>query len=156
MANYSIAVSIVTYETDRDILNRCIESALNAELNCRLSVIDNSPSDKLKEICKRDQIDFVFNPGNSGYGSGHNIAIRKTISQKIKYHLVINPDIYFEKSTIDKLFDFMESNTDVGLVMPKVLYPDGSVQYLCKLLPTPMDLIRRRVFHPLASGLINF
>jgi GT2 family glycosyltransferase len=28
--------------------------------------------------------------------------------------------------------------------MPKVLYPDGKIQYLCKLLPTPFDLIFRR------------
>lgn len=28
--------------------------------------------------------------------------------------------------------------------MPKVLYPDGEIQYLCKLLPSPFDLIFRR------------
>jgi GT2 family glycosyltransferase len=38
----------------------------------------------------------------------------------------------------------MEDNKDIGLVMPKVLYPDGSLQYLCKKLPTPFDLIARR------------
>ena len=38
----------------------------------------------------------------------------------------------------------MENNPDVGLVMPKVLYPDGTLQYLCKLLPTPLDLFGRR------------
>ena len=38
----------------------------------------------------------------------------------------------------------MEKNPDVGLVMPKVLYPNGEIQYLCKLLPTPIDLFGRR------------
>ena len=38
----------------------------------------------------------------------------------------------------------MENNPDIGLVMPKMLYPDGSIQHLCKLLPTPWNLIRRR------------
>jgi GT2 family glycosyltransferase len=44
----------------------------------------------------------------------------------------------------------MEGNKDVGLVMPKVLYPDGRIQYLCKLLPTPFDLFGRRFlnFYP--------
>ena len=28
--------------------------------------------------------------------------------------------------------------------MPKVLYPDGKFQPLCKLLPTPMNLFGRR------------
>ena len=30
--------------------------------------------------------------------------------------------------------------------MPKILYPNGDLQYLCKLLPTPIDLIFRRFF----------
>jgi hypothetical protein len=37
----------------------------------------------------------------------------------------------------------MDSNTDVGLLTPKVLYPDGQIQYLCKLLPTPLNWISR-------------
>ena len=132
MADYSIAVSIVTYETDRHVLYKCIESVLNADLSSRLHVIDNSPSDKLRELCKRDGIDYVLNRSNPGYGAGHNIAIRQTIQQKTKYHLVLNPDVYFKKGTIEKLYDFMENNPDIGLVMPKILYPNGSLQYLCK------------------------
>jgi GT2 family glycosyltransferase len=30
--------------------------------------------------------------------------------------------------------------------MPKILYPNGDIQHLCKLLPTPADLIFRRFF----------
>ena len=37
----------------------------------------------------------------------------------------------------------MEENTDVGNVMPKVVFPDGSFQYLCKLLPRPIDWFMR-------------
>ena len=44
----------------------------------------------------------------------------------------------------------MDSNPDVGQVMPKVVYPSGEIQYLCKLLPTPVDLIVRR-FIPVKS-----
>ena len=38
----------------------------------------------------------------------------------------------------------MDSYPDCGLVMPQILYPNGNIQYLCKLLPTPMDLFGRR------------
>ncbi|MHC4153365.1 MAG: glycosyltransferase family 2 protein [Planctomycetota bacterium] len=144
MADCDIAVSIVTYETDGDVLSRCIESVFNADLSSKLCIIDNSTSDKLKGLCEREGIDYVFRRSNIGYGAGHNIAIEKTIRQKTKYHLGLNPDIYFEKGTIEDLYDFMENNRDVGLTMPKILYPDGSIQYLCKLLPTPLDLIGRR------------
>lgn len=39
---------------------------------------------------------------------------------------------------------YMEANEDVGQIMPKVFYPDGRLQYLCKMVPTPMDLIFKR------------
>jgi len=37
----------------------------------------------------------------------------------------------------------MDLNTDVGLIMPKVFYPNGELQYLCKLIPTPVDILFR-------------
>ena len=45
----------------------------------------------------------------------------------------------------------MEENKDASYVLPKVVYPDGEIQYLCKLLPTPGDLIFRR-FLPKSWG----
>jgi len=38
----------------------------------------------------------------------------------------------------------MKNNPDVELFMPKVLYSNGEIQYLCKLLATSFDLIFRR------------
>ena len=35
--------------------------------------------------------------------------------------------------------------------MPKVIYPDGNIQYLCKLLPTPRDWVFRRFLSFLPS-----
>lgn len=60
-----------------------------------------------------------------------------------KYHLVLNPDVYFDAGTLESLFDYMEARVDVGNVMPRIIYPNGELQYLCKLLPTPMDWIGR-------------
>ncbi len=79
-----------------------------------------------------------------GYGAGHNISIKQSIRKKIKYHLVLNPDVYFKRGVLEGLYEFMQDNHDIGLVMPKIFYPDGSMQHLCKLLPTPWILILRR------------
>ena len=81
---------------------------------------------------------------NLGYGSGHNIGIRKAVEKGAIYHVVLNPDIYWNDSVIETLSHFMDSHSDCGLVMPQILYPNGNIQYLCKLLPTPMDLFGRR------------
>ncbi len=141
--NYDITASIVTCRNDLKMLQKAINSFLNTELSVRLIVIDNSPGDDIRKICNDNKIGYVFNNANIGFGAGHNIAIHR-ILELSKYHLVLNPDIYFSRGNLEKLYNFMENNNDVGLVMPKILYPDGSLQYLCKKLPTPFDLILRR------------
>ena len=146
MSNTLLSVSIVIYKNDRKTLCRCIESVFNSNCNVAVCLIDNSPTDELRSVCSQKNIKYIFNNVNLGYGKAHNVAIKNTIQAGIKYHLVLNPDIYFRGSVLKDMCDFMESNPDIGLIMPKILYPDGSIQYLCKLLPTPMDLIRRRFF----------
>lgn len=140
---YIITASIVTYKNKIEILQKAINSFLNTDLGIRLYIIDNSPSDKIREICKDERIAYIFNNKNLGFGAGHNIAIRKSM-EETKYHLVLNPDTFFEPGVLEKLYNFMENSKKVGLVMPKICYSNGSVQYLCKLLPTPFDLILRR------------
>jgi GT2 family glycosyltransferase len=61
-----------------------------------------------------------------------------------EYHLILNPDVTLGPSVLGRLYQFMQDNPDVGLVMPRVLYPNGDEQHLCKMLPTPADLLIRR------------
>jgi GT2 family glycosyltransferase len=141
----NLSVSIVLFNNKKNQLKKTINSFLNTNLNVKLYLIDNSTLDDLKIFSNIDnRITYIFNNANLGYGKTHNIALRKSIEENIPYHLVLNPDVYFEKGVLEELYNFMESNKDVGLVMPKVLYPNGNIQYLCKLLPTPLDLFGRR------------
>ncbi|MEW6655470.1 MAG: glycosyltransferase family 2 protein [Aquificota bacterium] len=141
----NINVSIVLYQTPKDKVMRAIESCLRSELVLKLYLIDNSPDNRLEKLSRIDKrIVYIFNNSNRGYGTAHNIAMRKSIEEGVNYHLVLNPDVYFERGVLEELYSFMEKNQDAGLVMPKILYPDGSLQYLCKLLPTPFDLFGRR------------
>lgn len=144
-----INVSIVLYQNQLDQLIKAIDSILNTNLNIKLYLIDNSANDDLKILAEHnDRMVYIFNNANLGYGAGHNIAIQKSIQDSIPYHLVLNPDIYFESDVLSKLHDYMEEHQNVGNIIPQVKYPDGEIQHLCKLLPTPMDLILRR-FIPL-------
>jgi GT2 family glycosyltransferase len=79
-----------------------------------------------------------------GYGAAHNIAIRESIYEDIPYHLVVNPDIILTKEALETMLQFIAQHPDVGSLMPQVVYPNGEIQRLCKLLPTPMDVFGRR------------
>ena len=140
---YEIVGSIVCFKSDRIQLRIAIDSFLSNLSNIRLVLVDNSPSDELRSISMDSRVEYIFNPTNPGFGAAHNLAINKYLHHT-KYHLVLNPDVYFEKGVLDELYKYMESNVNIGSIMPKVLYPDGQIQYLCKLLPTPLDLLFRR------------
>ncbi|TGY05112.1 glycosyltransferase [Muribaculum sp. NM65_B17] len=144
-----ITASIVAFHTKHDELSRLLECALTGYID-RLFIIDNSSNDELRDFVKdNDMVNYIHSL-NLGYGSGHNVAIRKSIEMGSDYHVVLNPDIYWNDNVIERLCEFMDANSDCGLVMPKIVYPSGETQHLCKLLPSPMDLIGRR-FIPIKS-----
>lgn len=138
-----ITASIVTYFPKDCELSTVIDCALNSSIDL-IYVIDNTPNDYLRTIeSKSSKIRYIHNE-NTGYGSAHNIAIRDAMKKEATYHVVLNPDIEFKPGTIEALSKYMDSNPSVGQVMPKVVYPNGELQYLCKMIPTPIDLIFKR------------
>ena len=146
-----INASIVLYHNRKEQVTKAIKSFLNTDLKVKLYLVDNSTTDELSELGKIDnRIEYIFNNANLGYGAGHNIAMRRSISERVPYHLVLNPDVYFESGVLEELFEYMEVHPDVGNIIPQVKYPNDEIQYLCKLLPTPIDLILRR-FIPIRS-----
>lgn len=151
---HDIVASIVVYKNPREQLQKAMASFMNTELNVKLYLIDNSPDDQARGLCQDERIVYVFNGKNLGFGAAHNIALRRAVNEA-EYHLVLNPDVYFDPGVLEKLFDFARSRPNIGLLMPKVLYPNGRIQHLCKKLPTPSDLLLRRflpaVLKPLAE-----
>ena len=142
-----LSASIVLYNTKTEDLKRVINSYFSYKGEKQLFLIDNSPTDRLKEIVKvypNNNIYYIFNNENMGYGKAHNIAIKKSIEQNLPYHIILNPDIIIEKDVLEKLANYIELHPEVGNIMPKIIYPDGELLYLCKLLPSPIDLIFRR------------
>lgn len=138
-----IIASIVLYCTDRELLTKAIGSFLDTNLVVKLYLIDNSPTPVLKDIVADPRIEYIFNDANLGFGKAHNIALQKS-QGFAPYHLVLNPDVMFPAGTLEALHAYMEQDIKVGLVMPKIFDARGELQYLCKRLPSPVDLIQRR------------
>jgi len=140
---FDITASIVLYKSNREILNKAVRSFLDTSLRVKIYLVDNSPTDALRTFPFDDRIFYIFNSKNIGFGKAHNVAMRHGIRESA-YHLVLNPDAYFNKGTLEDLFAYMEQHPDAGQIMPKILYPGGELQHLCKLLPAPADLFLRR------------
>lgn len=140
-----ITASVVLYKTSIDYLINVIDSYKPKE-NRILFLIDNSPEESMlpDDIKNNLSIEYFFLNKNVGYGSGHNVAIKKAITLKSTYHVILNPDIYFNSEIIDIISEYMNCNTNIGQIMPRIVNYDNEVQYLCKLIPTPFDLLIKR------------
>ena len=136
-----VSIAIVTYNNS-SVIKKCLNSIFETIKNLKfeLIIVDNGSSDNTVEIIEKDfkNVRLIKNNRNIGFGAAHNIAIKLG---RGKYHLVLNPDIIFSENSIEKLFNFMEKNLEVGLVSPKIILSNGSIQYLCKRLPSLFDFI---------------
>ena len=131
------------YKEDVRTLQKTIDCFLKIPLLKRLFIIDNSPTNVLKEFCDFSEIEYVFVEKNIGFGSAHNLVLNN-LKGLSKYHLILNPDVIFEPEILSKLIGELESNNELALVSPKVVYPNGEQQYTCRKYPSFLELIYRR------------
>lgn len=138
-----ITASIVTHRPDRAELQQCIECVLRCPLVRTLYLIDNSPDNGLQNLINSPRTHYEH-VANDGYGAGHNIAIRRSVNAGAFAHLVLNADTVWQGDVISDMVQYMAHHPEVGMMMPKVYYPDGSLQLTARRLPTPYDLIAKR------------
>lgn len=153
MKQVDCTASIVIYNNPPEIIRNAAESFLSCSHNTELHIVDNSPTDVLKSSFADLPVHYYFYGSNAGYGRGHNKALEECT--KSKYHIIINPDIIITTSTVEALSSFMDDNPDIGMVSPKVLHEDGSIQHLNKRYPTVFDLFARRFIPKSLQSLIQ-
>lgn len=145
MQNYNISASIVVYNSPEDAI-KTVETVLcnTKDMDFDLYVIDNNSPEKIGEKLRAQfpQPNYILLKENLGFGKGHNQVLDKIHS---KYHFIINPDIVINQNTVKALCDFMDSHPDCAICCPKVLNPDGTVQYIAKRRPTLSALLARRI-----------
>lgn len=143
-----LSASIVLYNNDQVEISKNLHCLQKYGIN-KIFVIDNSFTNILEKYCNVENVIYVHNPSNPGFGAAHNIAIQKAISARSNYHFIVNPDIFFNEDVISPMAEYMKKNNEeVGMVMPKILNLDGSVQHLPKLLPSPWSILLRKFKKP--------
>lgn len=143
----NITASVVFYNNDFDEISRLLRCLTVSKLD-KIFIIDNSFSIELKALCSANRVIYIHSPTNPGFGAAHNIAISKAIQSNSQYHFIINPDIYFETDVITPMVDYMVNDVTIGMMMPQILNLDGTVQNLPKLLPSPFNILWRKIKRP--------
>ena len=141
---YNCSASLVLYHNQKEEIDHVVKCYFNALPNGRLYVIDNSKNDFFSFLTTNKNIIYIKNSKNIGYGAAHNIALRKVLFDNLyQFHIILNPDVSFSADSIKRLLDFSASINNIGLVSPRIINSNGNQEYLCKLIPSPIDLIIR-------------
>ncbi len=135
-----IAIIVVNYKM-RNHIEKCFSSLFSeissSSLSIEVVLVDNASGDTIDQFLKEKypSVRCIMLPENRGFGKAQNIGIK---SVDAKYYFILNPDTEFKpgENSIQKLFHFMETHPKVGVVGPKLLHPDGSLQFSCWRFPT--------------------
>lgn len=106
-------------------------------------VIDNNSQDGTIEMLKNEfpEVNGVSMPKNIGFAAGNNAGIKIS---KGKYIVIMNPDTALTKNAIEDLVNFLKSHPKAGMVGPKLINPDGTIQYSCRRFPNFLIPVFRR------------
>lgn len=139
----SLAVVILNYNR-ADLLADCLASITAAPSNCDLTiwVVDNASSDGSADMVRErfPQARLIVSPINGGFAHGNNLALRAILAatNPPDYTLLLNNDTIVPAGALDNLVAYLKTHADVGVVGPKLLLPDGSLDLACRRsFPTP-------------------
>jgi GT2 family glycosyltransferase len=100
-------------------------------------VVDDASSDDTVAIVRQlfPDVRLFSNDKNVGFGKTVNVGFAASTGE---YILVLNNDTWMHAGSLDRMIAFLDAHRDVGIVGPKVLSGDGSLQQQCRRrIPTP-------------------
>ncbi len=107
---------------------------------CEVIIIDNASCDGSRDIVVSKfedarRIQWIQLKTNIGFGKACNIGVE---AARGEYLLFLNPDTVISANTLSDAVGFMETHPKAGLMGPKILNPDGTLQLSCRRsIPTP-------------------
>jgi len=141
-----ISILIVNFNTG-NLLEKCLLSIdkYKGDLNLEIIIVDNDSRDESKNFLekltndKQQTINFlkiILLDKNVGFAKANNLAYQKA---RAEYIFLLNPDTELKNNTIQNLKLFFESKENIGVVGPKLLFPDNKLQNSVRKFPKLWD-----------------
>jgi GT2 family glycosyltransferase len=112
-----------------------------------LIIVDNGSRDGSLEWLEANypQANVIRNPVNRGVAPARNQALRIA---RGRYLLLLDVDTLVKPGALETLLKYMDAHPWVGICAPKLVSPEGRLQYSCRKFPTIWSKVLRRL--PLA------
>jgi len=111
-------------------------------LAIEIFVVDNDSKDGIEDVIAKFRarsdipVTLVRNDRNLGFAKANNQAIRRCSGRIVA---LMNPDTRVTHGALRRAVEWMASRPDVGIVGPKLLNPDGSLQESVRRFPRLLD-----------------
>jgi GT2 family glycosyltransferase len=136
-----LTVCIVSYQC-RDELRECLHSirANAGAVEYEVIVVDNASSDGTADMVASEffWVKLIRNTRNAGFAAANNQALAQAAG---RFLMLLNPDTQITHGALEALVRFMHNKPWIGALGPKLVYPDGGLQFSCRTFPTPMTLL---------------
>ncbi|MDU8913706.1 glycosyltransferase family 2 protein [Aestuariicoccus sp. MJ-SS9] len=131
-----LSIVIVNWNT-RALLRDCLRSVFDGlgPLVAEVLVADNASDDGSVAMVRRDfpQVRLIENAQNLGFAAGNNVALRQA---RGRYVMLLNTDTLVHGSVLQEAVAWLDARPDVGIMGPRVLNADGTVQPSCSAFPS--------------------
>jgi len=143
----SPALSVVIFtRDDADHLARCLDSlALRPpRASFEVFVVDNASADRTPEVVAHSPLPVrsLRVEQETSFSAGNNLGLARARGEAV---LFLNPDTLPGGPTIDRCLAVLRADPGVGLVSPRLVYPDGGHQPTGWHLPDPKQLLAERL-----------
>ena len=138
-----VSVVVVSFDAKDDVL-LCLQSLRDhAEISHEAIVVDDGSGDGTVDAV-RDRFPetrLVAKPVNEGLVAGRNSALPLI---RGRFVLMLDSDTEVTPGAIEKLAGALEGEPGVGLVGPRLIYPDGELQLSARRYPPFLAPVTRR------------
>ena len=144
----NLAVVIVSWNV-RGLLTACLRSLLadlaSTELETEVWVVDNGSTDDTPQMVAEafPDVRLIASRENLGFVRGNNRALNEIIGREtpVDYFWLLNPDTEVQPGATAALIAALEADPKAGIVGPKLLYADGSLQHSAFRFPGLVQLL---------------
>ena len=141
-----IVLNYNDYETTESFIN-CVRPYENID---KIIVVDNCSTDKSYEKLSKlenEKINVIQTDYNKGYAAGNDFGIQYAVDRYNPDFLVIsNPDVEFEKKTLDVMCNVMKEKNRAGVVTCMMNCTSGIELPVAWKLPTYKDCLIENLF----------